>query len=280
VSSPAYHVVHLKIPAERADRVQGVLYDLGCLGLEEVDVPDGLVLKTYFEAVEPLSHFEEILKRTISDLVICGSSTIGLTDSSFRPAPFDPFLLVLPVHVIPPPELVGGQDLASSPDDIYLMPGVAFGTGRHETTRLVSRALWTLNPAPVSVLDIGTGSGVLALLARKMGVPKIDAVEISEEALDNARGNFVRNGCSDIGLFRSISEVQGTYDAILGNILTPTILHLKPEMLRLLAPQGRIILSGITLDEADDVEEAFRDFRLLQRNDTEDWTCLTFQKPV
>jgi ribosomal protein L11 methyltransferase len=267
------------VEPHKADRVQSVLYDLGCLGLEEVDAPDGTVLKAYFEATIPLPFFKEDLSKRLSDAVVREAATIGLTDASFRPAAFEPFPLVSLVNVVPPPELVDGDNLARSPYDIYLMPGLAFGTGRHETTRLVARALWHVKPYPASVLDIGTGSGVLAILARKMGIANIDAVEISEEALENARGNFERNGCADIGLRRSTAEVSGAYEVILGNILTPTILHLKSEMLRLLAPRGKIILSGITLDEADDVEDAFRDFRRLQRNDTEDWTCLTLQSP-
>jgi ribosomal protein L11 methyltransferase len=203
----------------------------------------------------------------------------SLNDIPFRPFPFDPFPLVARVRVVPPPELAGSAAGPVTADDILLMPGLAFGTGRHETTRLVARALWHLAPRPASVLDVGTGSGILAILARKMGIERVAAVEISEEALENARGNFERNGFADVPLLRSMTEVPGPFDAVLGNLLTPTILRLKPEILRVLAPKGRAILSGITVDEADEVQEAFRDFRLLQRNDTEDWTCLTLERP-
>jgi ribosomal protein L11 methyltransferase len=277
--APSYHVIHLQVPADGTDRIEGILYDVGCLGLEEVESGEGLVLKAYFEATDPLEELKRDLTLRFPDGLVREATTIGLTDASFRPAAFDPFPLVSMARVLPPPELIGGENLVRSPYDILLMPGLAFGTGRHETTRLVARALWHLKPRPASVLDVGTGSGVLALLARKMGVPRVAAVDISEEALENAHGNFLRNGCGDISLHRSMAEAAVPFDSILGNLLTPTILHLKEELVRALAPEGRIILSGITLDEAEDVEKAFREFRLLQRNDTEVWTCLTLQRP-
>jgi ribosomal protein L11 methylase PrmA len=283
MAAPAYHVVRISVAPEEADRLQGKLYDEGCLGLEETEEGPSVVLKAYFDALLPLPAFLDGLRRRISDLLVIDTATIGLTDASFHPAPFEPFRLVGSVRVVPPPELFGEEGKTPPREidsqDIQVLPGLAFGSGRHETTRLVARALWHLNPPPASVLDIGTGSGILAVLARRMGIVHVDAVEISEEALENARGNFERNGVGDITLFRCLSEVRGTYDVLLGNLLTPTILHLKPEMLRLLGPGGRLVLSGVTADEADDVEEAFRDFRLLQRNDTEDWSCLTFARP-
>lgn len=241
---------------------------------------NAVVLKAYFDADLPLPVFLQDLRHRLPEAVRLDATTIGLGDLSFRPAPFEPFPLVAQIRVVPPAELLGDPSEASAlPNDLILMPGLAFGSGRHETTRLVARALWHLEPKPASVLDIGTGSGILAILAAKIGIPRIDAVEISEEAFENARGNFTRNHCETIGLFRSLSEIKEPCEILLGNLLTPTILHLKPHLVRLLKPHGRMILSGITVEEADDVEEAFRDFKLLQRNDTEDWVCLTLARP-
>jgi ribosomal protein L11 methylase PrmA len=237
-------------------------------------------LKTYFDAAAPLPDFLDNLRREAPEASVLDATTIGLTDASFRPAPFDPFALVEDVLVVPPPELAGlASDTAHSPspNDIVLMPGLAFGSGRHETTRLVAQAFWEIHPRPDSVLDIGTGSGILAIFARKAGVARVDAVEISEEALENARGNFARNSCGDVGLYRSVAEVTGPYDMILGNLLTPTILHLRPEMLRLLGPGGRIILSGVTLAEVHEVESACGGFHRIRRKDAEDWSCLVLE---
>jgi ribosomal protein L11 methyltransferase len=277
---PSYHVVRIAALPEEADVLQGRLYDIGCLGLEEIEGSDAVILKTYFDARAPLPHFLDDLKKRIGGLDVVDATTIGLTDASFRPAAFEPFSLVAHISVVPPPELSPESDAGRcSPQDIRIMPGLAFGSGRHETTRLVARALWHLTPRPASLLDIGTGSGILAILSKRMGIAQVDAAEISEEAFENARGNFERNGCRDVWLVHSVEELRGTYDVLLGNLLTPTILHLKPQMTRLLAPKGRVILSGITVNEADEVEAAFRDFKLLQRNDTEDWSCLTFARP-
>ncbi|HSA60217.1 MAG TPA: 50S ribosomal protein L11 methyltransferase [bacterium] len=280
MAPPSYHAVRVGASLEETDLLQGRLYDLGCLGLEESEKDGRVVLKAYFDARVPLAEFLEILQRRLPDASILDATTIGLTDATFLPAPFEPFPLVSSVRVVPPKELQGSSpDAVRSANDIVLMPGPAFGTGRHETTRLVARALWHLVPPPASALDVGTGSGILAILAKKMGIPRVEAVEISEEAIENARGNFLRNGCATIPLLRSVTEASGPYEAVLGNLLTPTILHLKAELLRVLAPKGRMILSGITHDEAGQVEEAFRGFRLLERNDAEDWCCLTLARP-
>src|SRR5262249_29764793 len=157
--------------------LQEKLYDMGCLGLEEIEGAEATILKTYFDALVPLPAFLKDLKKKIEGLDVLDATTIGLNEASFRPAPFEPFPLLANTFVIPPPELVEGLTVA--PQDIRIMPGLAFGSGRHETTRLVARALWHLNPRPASVLDVGTGSGILAILAKRIGIPRVDAVEIS-----------------------------------------------------------------------------------------------------
>lgn len=280
MAPPSYHAVRVGTSPKKSDLLQGALYDLGCLGLEETEADGRVILKAYFDARAPLDEFLEDLRRRLPDASVLDATTIGLTDATFSPAPFEPFPLVSNIRVVPPMELQGtSPDTAPSANDIILMPGLAFGTGRHETTRLVARALWRLEWPPASVLDVGTGSGILAILARKMGIPRVDAVEISEEAWKNARGNFERNGYPDIASHRSIGDTAGPYEAILGNLLTPTILHLKGDLLRLLAPRGCLILSGITRDEADEVVASFRELRLLRRDDAEDWACLILRRP-
>src|SRR5678816_2263870 len=90
---PSYHVVRIAALPEEADVLQGRLYDIGCLGLEEIEGADAVILKTYFDAYAPLPHFLNDLKKRIGDIDVVDATTIGLTDASFRPAAFEPFSL-------------------------------------------------------------------------------------------------------------------------------------------------------------------------------------------
>lgn len=285
MNSPSYLVVHLAVPAEDGDRIMGRLYDFGCLGLEELEESAGggeeanvLVLKTYFENPGHHELFLKNLQSALADAAIRDVTTIGLGDLSFRPATYEPFPLVGRFEVAPPADLRPKSADRANAFDILIRPGPAFGTGRHETTRLVARALVLHQGRARSLLDVGTGSGILAVLAKKIGIADVTAVEIAPEAFQNANENFRLNACEDIALVDHISRVRGGFDLILGNLLAPTILHLKPAMDERLKPGGLLIVSGITVLEADDLESAFRDYRRLERNDTDEWACFTFQK--
>src|SRR5579885_1186080 len=168
MAGPSYHVIQLLVPDSEVDRIQGELYDLGCLGLEELG-ESRVTLKAYFDAHAPLEDLRKKIAKHAAEAEWLSGTTIGLTDVSFRPSSFEPFHLVAHLTVVPPAEIAGPQ--VPSPHHVVIMPGLAFGTGRHETTRLVARALWHLKPRPASVLDVGTGSGILAIVAHKIGVP-------------------------------------------------------------------------------------------------------------
>lgn len=277
MGSPTYHMIQIRVSLEDADVAMGQLYDLGSLGLEEKEIGTWLELKAYFEDSRPLKDWLTQIKERIPLAEKIEGTTIGLSDMTPQLKPFDPYPLVEDLMIIPPPE--GELGNPSSKNSIILQPGLAFGSGLHETTRLVARALWHLKPTPSSLLDVGTGSGILALMGKKIGISKVETTEIDEEAKRNARQNFLFNGYNDIPIFHSLTESKGPYQLIVANLLSSIIRHLKPELIRKLEPRGQLILSGITFEEADDIVSDFRDFRLLQRNDTDDWSCLTLALP-
>lgn len=130
---------------------------------------------------------------------------------------------------------------------------------------------------PYGLLDIGTGSGILAIHARKLGIPRVETVEIDELAQINARENFELNGYGDLSLASDLSQVQGPFDVIVANILTPTIMHLKETMKGLLKANGTLILAGITDTEGGEIEEAFRDFELRERTQKKEWVCYAYR---
>lgn len=149
-----------------------------------------------------------------------------------------------------------------SPDDttvhIRIDPGMAFGTGYHPTTRLSLEMLeHTIRPNH-QIVDIGTGSGILAIAAVFLGAKHVDAIEIDETAIPVAENNFRINGVEEyIGLSQGdgIKSLKGKYDIIVGNILTKVIIPIIPYCPSLLKPDGHIIFSGILETELDVIKE-------------------------
>jgi ribosomal protein L11 methyltransferase len=157
------------------------------------------------------------------------------------------------------------QTYTPAPHEIvlYLDPGAAFGTGAHETTRLMLEALETLSEtldfSQHSVLDVGTGSGILAIAAARLGCRHVVAMDTDPSVLpvvmDNAQQNAVAASIdtSDTPLE---DRCHTRFDVLLGNLYTPTILHLLPEMSCRLAPGGHLLLSGILVGDVAQVQAA------------------------
>lgn len=155
---------------------------------------------------------------------------------------------------------------------IEIVPGMAFGTGEHETTQVCLRALDQTVKGGDRVLDIGTGSGVLAIAAARLGASAVTAVDLDDVAVDGARENVLRNGVSERvrvscgGIDHA--SVDGPYRVIVSNIDTRTILRLAASFPSLLAPDGVLILSGALREEGDSVVQGLRAHRLDVRQQT------------
>ena len=164
--------------------------------------------------------------------------------ANFKPLRIGRRLLIVP----------SWEQAEAGPDDIVLSldPGMAFGTGGHETTRLCLEQLEKVllcrpSAHPASVLDLGTGSGILAMAAARLGAGSVCAVDIDPEAVEVARENMAINGlaerieCSTAPL----ETLDGTFDVILANILAEELVRLAPKLTSRLACGGVLILSGI-----------------------------------
>lgn len=281
--SPSYHVVVMELSDEAAELTEAVLYSHGCLGLEEEDAgPGRLRLKSWFDDKEPLSLFVSELSSLLPQAENLHGTTISLADIRFQARTFEPIELVPGVWIVPPDDMPTETKVQSG-RKIIIRPGAAFGTGRHESTQLAAGMIQDVyggehKVRPYSLLDIGTGSGILAVHARKLGIPSVEAVEIDELAQINARENFELNGCADLPLFSDLSQVKGPFDVIAANIVTPTIIHLKEPMKKLLDKNGTLILAGITESEGSQIGQAFADFQLLKRTQKKEWLCYACQR--
>ena len=142
---------------------------------------------------------------------------------------------------------------------VELDPGAAFGTGQHATTSLCIRALEDLVQPGMTVFDVGTGSGVLAIVAAKLGAKSVEAVDFDPVAVRVARENVRQNGAEDVvHTERSdlLKSVAGEADLIIANIIADIIVRLFGEVKGSLAAGGTMLLSGIIEDRLADVVEA------------------------
>jgi ribosomal protein L11 methyltransferase len=167
---------------------------------------------------------------------------------------------------------------------IELDPGMAFGTGQHPSTRFCLLAVERLMQPGWRVLDVGTGSGILAILAAKLGAGEVVACDVDPVAVRVSRENVALNGLSDrvsllIGSVDTRDFGSGVWDLILMNILAPVIVELLPFARPLLRPGGRIVLSGLIATQADEVRAKMAEVGLavVEQAQDGDWLMLIGQ---
>ena len=170
------------------------------------------------------------------------------------------------------------QDYDTDRVKLLLDPGLAFGTGGHETTSLCLEALDELTAGGERVLDIGTGSGILAIAALKLGAASAEGVDIDPVAVRTACENAALNGVADrfVGLEGDLSDkASGRYDIITANIVANAIIALASAVPALLAAGGRFIASGIIDSRADEVAAALTAAGLAPavRREKRGWVC-------
>jgi ribosomal protein L11 methyltransferase len=148
------------------------------------------------------------------------------------------------------------------PDTLRLVDADAFGTGLHPTTALCLEALDELVAIapPEAVLDVGTGSGVLALSALMLGVPRALGIDIDDEALRVAGENARLNGLHDrLQLADGGPErVTGTWPLVVANVLAAPLIEMAPALVRCIGHHGHVVLSGIPASVEGDVDQAYR----------------------
>lgn len=161
---------------------------------------------------------------------------------------------------------------------VRLDPGLAFGTGSHASTRLVLQRVAAIlrggEPAGLRVLDYGCGSGILAIVAAKLGAGAVAAVDIDPQALVTTSANASANGV-DLRVARPEQLPAGTYDLLLANILAGPLIALEAELAARVRAGGRILLSGILHAQAEEVRAAYaRDFDMSVAAVEEGWALL------
>lgn len=195
---------------------------------------------------------------------------VQLTQSQFDPIRVSGRLWIVPSwHESPDPAAI----------NLILDPGMAFGTGSHPTTRLCLEWLERTVAVGDSLLDYGCGSGILAIAAAKLGAASVAGVDIDPQAVEAANANAERNGV--VARFAdSAQALAGEYDVVVANILSNPLRVLAPAICAHVRSGGRLALSGILREQADEIIAVYAPWIQLQVADVrEDWVCLAGVRP-
>lgn len=146
---------------------------------------------------------------------------------------------------------------------VLMDPGMAFGTGTHETTRLCASLLEDFVNPGAKVLDVGCGSGILAICAAKLGAGNCFACDIDENAVRIAGENAILNSTPNVktavsDLLRHVPEIDGGYDVCCANIVADVIIRMAPDVGRFVSDSGVLIVSGIIVERADETLSALK----------------------
>ena len=196
----------------------------------------------------------------------------------FKPLRVGKHLLIVPTW----------EEAAELPGDLVMRidPGMAFGTGGHETTRLCLELLESvMEGGPLltvpSLLDLGTGSGILAMAANLLGAGRILALDIDPDAVDVARENLALNDMSDRVECGTVplESLTERFDIILANILAEELVRLAPNLAERLNPGGSLILSGILAEKEQLVRQGFasQPLKYIQTASAGEWVAMLYR---
>jgi ribosomal protein L11 methyltransferase len=271
--------------AELTDSLASFLLDQGAPGLQTEELGDTVRLTAHFADPPPAEVVEAYCQALPAAFPGAGVPQVrfeSVADATWAESWKEhfPALEVGDSLFVHPPWV---SEIPTGRIGIRIDPGMAFGTGQHASTRGCLELLEVAmrSTRVTRVLDIGTGSGILAIAAAKLGAKEICAVDIDADACRVATENTVVNQVADvIQIADSLSAANGSFEVVLANMFAPQLVELTEEIVARLTPDGWAIGSGILLEEELSVVDAWSDagLRLDARRPEAEWVTLAFRR--
>jgi ribosomal protein L11 methyltransferase len=277
------------VPREVKSLLSDFLLGLDAFSVAEDLLDDGRVeVCGYFSQAIDIDHVVERLKAYAGflDSIMQGISVDDINIEEFDKSSWDFWKANLKkvrvsdrIVIRPPWEK---HRPAGSEVVVEINPSLAFGTGHHESTRLCIRLIERLleDADSKSVLDAGCGSGILSIVAAKLGAKRVVAFDIDEVAVKETKKNLKINSVSDVvnPVCGYIDSIKGKYDLIVANISVEELLHMRDELKSRLGEEGLLILSGIVFSRRDELLSGMEASSLAFREEFRDgdWIALVF----
>lgn len=300
--------VEIITSCEAAEAVTGILYNTGVQGISILDsedvqfkkenpgqfdwfdeniinVKDGAIIKAYYKQDDKFDEYVAYIKESIVNLEEFdidkgeGIVTVNKVNEEewennwkkyYKPTKVGEKIVVKPIW----------EEYEPNEEEIVieLDPGMAFGTGTHETTRLCVKALEEYVKEDSIVFDIGTGSGILAIAAAKLKAKQAVGVDLDPVAVASAKENVNYNNIENIQILYGnlMDVVEGKADIVVANILADVIKILAEDVKNFIAKGGYFVSSGIILDRRDDVSKKLEEcgFKIEKVNTDGEWCCI------
>lgn len=278
---PRYPYVHVDVPSDEAELISLELWELGAQGVEERDDrtftrPAQAGLVTLVGSFADESAAEDAVAALCGRFAARTEFVVGDAwrdgwRAHFKPTRVGKRLVIRP----------SWEPFSPAEDDVVvtLDPGGAFGTGTHESTRLVLALLEDL-VTPVPVLDVGCGSGILSVAALLLGAESALAIDLDGPSVAATRENAQVNGVADrvTATDRPVTELDGRYALVLANIEAHILIPLAEALTARVSPGGVLVLSGILNHQVDEVLAAYPQFRSEACPSAGDWTALQLRR--
>ncbi|MGG7163826.1 50S ribosomal protein L11 methyltransferase [Clostridium ihumii] len=294
--------------SEASDVVSGFFYNTGVDGVSILDsedvafkkknpsgwdyfdenllkVKEGAIIKGYYKEDDKLQEYIEYIKESVEKLPEFGfdkgegsvyvvkvneGDWENIWKQYYKPTKIGERIVVKPIWE---PYEVKNDEIV-----VELDPGMAFGTGTHETTRMCMKSLEKYTKKDSTVFDIGTGSGILAISAAKLGAKHVVAVDLDPVAVDSAKKNVGYNNISNIEVLHGdlMEVVNGKAEIVVANIIADVIIFLVEGVKEFLNKDGYFITSGIILAKVDEVVEKFKQcgFEIVEVIRDGEWACV------
>ncbi len=270
---PVPIAVSIRVAAEAEDLASGLLWDAGTLGVELRPCPGGaLDLLAYFA---PRARLLDDLRAALAPLAPLALEAVEVADvdwvarfrEGFRAFTAGGF------RIVPVWDGETGDDAR-----LIVDPGRAFGTGTHETTRLCLELVRELaRRAPLGrVADVGCGTGLLAIAARRLGATQAVALDLDPEATTSARRHARWNAVDlDVVVGDGARALRsGAFDVVLANLMAPLLLERRDELAAAVVPGGALVLSGLLVDDLPEVRASYARVGALEERRDGEWAAL------
>lgn len=277
--------VAIEDPRDILEREQGPLtWDFADINIFEYG-KDAAVVKGYFNLEEDIPRVKKYIDEKISELremgLDIGEGKVIINEvheedwannwkKYYKPTKIGKKIVVKPIW----------ENYEKKDNEIIIEmdPGMAFGTGTHETTKMCIEALEKYVSSGTTVFDIGTGSGILAITAAKLGAKKVIGVDLDPVAIDSAKENVEFNNLNNIEILHGnlMEVIEGKADVIVANIIADVIVLLSEDVKKFLQPGGYFISSGIIKDRREDVVSKLTSigFNIKEVNILGEWVCI------